>query len=190
MSETTRSDRDYVVSNATSIASTVSSAGVAGGITTSSFSSSTSLCPSMEPGVVEAFLGCCRELFSRVNEDVNNVAKIGDGFVRLDNVMAGKTNTLNMQVTSSSYEVGSVSLGESKDSDIPTNAEIRSEIEAYLAKNGGDFKLKDRSKEEASDSSNDGSYGYYVGGNNNGGSQFNSNNGNSNSSPNKVVQLT
>ena len=167
MSDTTRSNRDYVVSNANAISSSAKSAGVMGGVASSSFNS-TSMCPSMEPGIVEGFLGTCKELLRRISEDADIVAQIGDDFVSLDNVMAGHASSLNMSIKSKSYEVGSVALGENKDSDVPSNEDIRKEIEGILAEKGSDFKLKDRSKEEDKDS--DAGDGRNYGGYNNWGS--------------------
>jgi hypothetical protein len=158
MSDTTRSNRDYVVSNANAISSSAKSAGVMGGVSSSSFNS-TSMCPSMEPGIVEGFLGTCKELFRRISEDATMVAQIGDDFVSLDNVMAGHASSLNMDIKSKSYEVGSVALAEDRDSDVPSNEDIRKEIEGILAEKGSDFKLKDRSKEKDNDTDEDDDYG-------------------------------
>ena len=158
MSETTRSDRDYIVSNASSISSSVTSASVNGGVSSVSFNS-TSKCPSMEPGVVETLLGSCKELFRRIADEATTVSKVGDGFVKLDNVMACHASSLNMDIKSKCYEVGSVALAEDKDSDVPSNDEIRKEIEGILAEKGSDWKLKDRSKEKENDD-DDRDYGY------------------------------
>ncbi len=144
MSGVTQSNRDYIVSKTGQINGSIKSASIFGGVTKSSFGSSAK-CPSLEPSLVETFLGCCKEVLRRTSEDIANVAKIGEGFATLDNVMANKATTLNMEVKSYMRESGMVALTESGGIDVPSNSEVRKEIEAILAEKGADFHLDDRS---------------------------------------------
>ncbi len=144
MSGVTQSNRDYIVSKTDQINGSIKSASIFGGVTKSRFDSSAK-CPSLEPSLVETFLGCCKEVLRRTSEDIANVAKIGEGFATLDNVMANQATTLNMEVKSYMRESGMVALTESGGIDVPSNSEVRKEIEEILAEKGADFHLEDRS---------------------------------------------
>ena len=137
---------DYVKQNTGTINSSIKSASISSGIRKTSFPNSSANCPSKEPSVVETFLGTCKEVFRRTEADLTNVSTIGDDFVKMDNVMAKISTSLNMQVTSSQSPLGEVTLAEDKEFDSPTNAEIRKEIEKAIAENGYDFKLIDRTE--------------------------------------------
>jgi hypothetical protein len=158
-----QSNSEYIQNSANGITSSVSSAVVTCGVTKTTFSDSTSSCPTLEPNIVELFLGCCKELFRRVGKDAENIAKVGEGFVTLDNVMAGYATQLNMEVKSNTYAVGDVALTGSKETDNLTNSDVRKQIEAILDEKGSDFKLPDRTKksEEDEDEDPDDTYYYY-----------------------------
>ncbi len=164
MADAVQSNSQYISAVTSGISSSASSASVNSGITKSSFSQSTASCPSLEPNLVETFLGCCKELFRRINEDAQNVAKIGEGFRTMDNSMANTAKTLNMEVKSNRYQVGEVSLGESREADSLTNADVRKQIEQILEEKGADFKLKNRNSDSDSDTDDDNDNDYYWNG--------------------------
>lgn len=147
------SNRDYITSAANGISSSVNSSSVMGGITKSTFSESTASCPSLEPNLVETFLGTCKEVFRRIGEDSANVSKIGDGFVSMDNAMAGVATSLNMEIKSFRHAIGESVLSASSDADSLTNASVRKKIEEILTAKGADFKLEDRSGTEPAEES-------------------------------------
>ena len=150
-----QSNSEYIQSSANGITSSVNSATVMGGVTKTTFSDSTSSCPTLEPNIVELFLGCCKELFRRVGKDTENIAKVGEGFVTLDNVMAGYATQLNMEVKSGTYAVGDVALTGNRETDNLTNSDVRKQIEAILDEKGSDFKLPDRTKKSEEDEDED-----------------------------------
>ena len=139
------SNRDYIVSTANGISSSIGSASVMGGVKKSTFGDSTASCPSLEPNLVETFLGTCKEVFRRISEDTANVSKIGDGFVSMDNSMAKTATSLNMEVKSYGYDVGTTALTANSETESLTNANVRKKIEEILNAKGADFKLEDRS---------------------------------------------
>ena len=143
-----QSNNEYIKQNTSNINGSIKSSSVFGGVQHSSFPNSSASCPSLEPNIVETFLGTCKEVFKRTQEDLDNVSKIGDGFVSMDNVMANTAKTLNMEVKSTSSPIGEVALTDSRDSEIPSNAQVRQEIQDILDEKGADFKLPERKSEE------------------------------------------
>lgn len=157
------SNRDYIVSTANGISGSISSSSVMGGVQKNTFGDSTASCPSLEPNLVETFLGTCKEVFRRISEDTANVSKIGDGFVSMDNAMAKTATTLNMEVKSYGYDVGTTALTANSESESLTNANVRKKIEEILAAKGADFKLEDRSGNNGGTEESPGYWGGYSG---------------------------
>ena len=135
-----QSNSEYIQSSANGITSSVNSAAVMGGVTKTTFSDSTSSCPTLEPNIVELFLGCCKELFRRVGKDTENIAKVGEGFVTLDNVMAGYATQLNMEVKSGTYAVGDVAFQKKSLGKMGDAANKQNRTVLYVSHNMGTVK--------------------------------------------------
>lgn len=99
MANDVKSNLEYLKSQTATISSTISSAqaNCSGGL--DSFASTT-LCPSGEPAVVAAFLKCYNSMLNTLSAEMVQINEIGDGFERLDNVMASIATALPMEISS------------------------------------------------------------------------------------------
>lgn len=159
MTEVVKSDKEYLMDYTSRLSGTVStdlnnSCGV------SDFSS-TSKCPSEEPGVVDAMILCGNELYRRVTKDLKNIDSVADSIDTLDNVMANYGTKLNMQVKSDSVNITDLVSSDGKN--LTSNEELRSRIQGIVQSKGGDLKLEDRTINTQSSprrTSGGGNYGY------------------------------
>ena len=159
-----KSNKEYIASETSNISSSLSTANGYTSMGSLSYGSTTK-CPSSEPAVVEAFLACAKELFSRVTADLADINSIGEGFATMDNKMKGQATKLSMDVKS--VAIGNISVEDfEKKSDEYTYDSVKSKIETFAKENGltieepvDDSELPADSEEELGDEE-------YTGGNN------------------------
>ena len=159
MSDVVKSDKSYLTSYTSNMSSILGSSNDA---TTGGLGySSTSSCPSREPSVVDAVFLNCNELYRRISKDIDNINAVADSIETLDNSMKNYTNKLGMDVKSTKSPI--VEISKTGDSlKIENNDSIRSQINKLVEEKGGDFKLKDRTKNTSSSNGSRG--GFYNNG--------------------------
>ena len=129
-----KSNKEYITSETSTISSSLN---VANGHTNMgglSFGSTTK-CPSSEPAVVETFLACAKELFSRITADLADINSIGEGFATMDNKLKGQATKLSMDVKS--VAIGNINVEdfEKKNGEF-TYDSVKQKIETFAKENG------------------------------------------------------
>ena len=133
MSNTIKSNNDYLKEQTGIILTTLSTVDENSLSSKESYSSTTN-CPPKEPPIVDAFLASCKELFYKIKNEVNLINEIGDGIAELDNVMKDKATTLDIEL--SSNIAANVDVKDFEKIDMPLYDEIDKQIDSVAAAEG------------------------------------------------------
>ncbi len=133
MSNTFKSNNDYLKEQTEMILTTLSTIDESGLSCKESYSSTTN-CPPKEPPIVDAFLASCKELFSRIKAEMNLIIEIGDGIAELDNIMKDKATKLDIELSSNIAKA--VTVKDFENMEIPSYEEIDNKIETIAAAEG------------------------------------------------------
>ncbi len=117
------SNRDYLNSTMDAIKAAASK-GVSLEVSKGSYGSTTKI-PSKEPMLIEQLLNAAKDLFTKLDKDVNNIKSVGENFQTMDNFLRDQSTDLGFQVESNRVpiaelnEYASASLESLLEKDVP-----------------------------------------------------------------------